>query len=162
MSKRKFCIFLVPWLSVVSAMPVSASDEISITTPQSLILFVSDGVVHVPLKIVVQNHRANRWLRLDWDWGASEIQLNNPTAKEMESGEYERSFEKKYLVFTDDDFQRRISRSIPNGLYLPVGEYEIVVTLRRSGGKESTAKIKVTIGTTGLDDQDLRMRRQIR
>lgn len=162
MSKRRFRIFLVPWLTVISALPLSASDEISVTTPQNLIPFVSDGVVHVPVKIVIENHRDNRWLRFDWGWGASEIQLNNPTEKEMESGEYERSFERKYLIFTDHDFQRRISQSLPNGLYLPVGEYEIVATLRRSGGKEFTAKVKITIGTTGLDDQDLRMRRQIR
>src|SRR3989344_3919156 len=128
---------LLPLMCVVMLFnnPLLAlgSGEISIATPQTTILLIPRGMAHVSLKIMVQNHRDNRKLRLDWEMGASEQQMNNPTEQEMDgSKEYDLPREEsEYLLFTDQDFIRTVSRSMPDGLFLPVGEYEIRVTLTR-------------------------------
>ena len=136
-------------LLFVNSMVVMASDEISISMPRTTI-FLSSGLAHVMLKIKIQNHEGNRKLRLDWEMGATEVQLNNPTAKEFNGGKpYEISKEDEFLIFTDDDLRQSTVAGM-GGLLLPLGQYEVKATLiRMVDGKEKefTATIEVTIGT---------------
>jgi|SRR3989344_4101323 len=150
MGKKLSRLGLVVILALCNVLPVLASDEVVVTTTTPVIL-ASRGMHHARIIIRVKNHRDNRWIKLQWDEGCStERQLNNPTMRAMESGEFERSLHKKeYLQFTDESLVQNVSRTTPAGLWLPPGEYEIVVTLTRTvegKDKEFISKVRVNIG----------------
>lgn len=129
---------------------LSASGEIYISTTRPTVNLISGGSIHIPLVIKIQNNKDNRKIRLDWELGASERQINNPTAKEFDGSKpYEITKEDEYLFYTDHDFCQSIVLAA-SGLILPQGQYEIKATLTRIvDGKEKkfTSMVKVTIGT---------------